>query len=86
LFYSALVSAEIFSTTGTAQIIDLNANNASTYTPAYAIYENGKASKFALFNFMDDPSGANTYTATISISGAVVPSSVQVKYVNSMNG
>jgi hypothetical protein len=86
LFYSTLVSAEIFGTTGTARVIDLNANTGNTYTPAYAIYENGKASKFAIFNFLDDPSGANTNTVTISFPDATVPSSVQVKYVNSVNG
>lgn len=83
LYYSALVSAEIFGTTGTAQVIDLNGNSGNTYTPAYAIYENGQASKFAIFNFLNDPTGANTNTVTISLSGAAVPSSVRVKYLTS---
>ncbi|KZP33152.1 glycoside hydrolase family 79 protein [Athelia psychrophila] len=80
LYYSTLVSAEVFGPSNTAQIIDLNANDDNMFTPAYALYEGGNLARVALFNYMTDPSGANTYTATISIpSGA--PSQVKVKYL-----
>ncbi|KAF7316354.1 hypothetical protein MIND_00154200 [Mycena indigotica] len=46
----------------------------------YAIYENGALARVALFNYITDPTGASDYTATISISGGTVPSSVKVKY------
>jgi hypothetical protein len=56
LFYSTIVAAEIFGTTGTARVVDLNANSGNTYTPAYAIYENNVVSKIAIFNYLNDPS------------------------------
>ena len=64
-----------------SQIMDLNANAGNTYTPAYAIYEAGVPSRVVLINFVDDPSGANDYVATIDISGVTPPSQVQVKCV-----
>ncbi|KAK0433146.1 hypothetical protein EV421DRAFT_1892992 [Armillaria borealis] len=48
-----------------ALITDLNANNGSIYTPAYAIYESGNPVRVALFNYITDPSGASNYTASI---------------------
>jgi hypothetical protein len=77
VFYSTLVTAEAFGKSDTARIVDLN--SPSPFTPAYAIYERGSVSKFALFNFIDDPSGANTVNAAITISGGGVPGSVRVK-------
>ncbi|KAF7974612.1 hypothetical protein HWV62_11580 [Athelia sp. TMB] len=60
-------------------IIDLNANGGNEFTPAYAVYENGQPVRIALFNFITDPSGASSYTATISI-GSTTPAQVKVKY------
>ncbi|KAJ6612683.1 glycoside hydrolase family 79 protein [Mycena sp. CBHHK59/15] len=80
VYYSALISAEVFGKTNTSQIIDLLGNNASIYTPQYAIYEKGALARVALFNYITDKSGASSYTATITVSGGSVPSSVQVKY------
>lgn len=80
IFYSTLVTAETLGPTNTAQVVDLQANSGNIFTPAYAIYENGVPARVALFNFMTDPSGANTYTATIQITGATL-ASVQVKYL-----
>jgi hypothetical protein len=79
--------AETLGPTNTAQVIDLLPNNGNEFTPAYAIYENGKMARMALFNYMTDPSSANDYTATISLGGAAMgeqnetPAQVQVKYV-----
>ncbi|KAJ7037927.1 glycoside hydrolase family 79 protein [Mycena alexandri] len=80
VYYSALISAEVFGSTNTSQIIDLHGNDGSIYTPQYAIYENGALARVALFNYMTDPSGKNDYTATLTVAGGTVPSSVQVKY------
>jgi len=88
VYYAALAMAEALGPTNTAQVIDLFPNNASQFTPAYAIYENGAMARMALFNYMDDPSGANDYTATISIGGSALgeanatPAQVQVKYLH----
>ncbi|RXW22272.1 hypothetical protein EST38_g3572 [Candolleomyces aberdarensis] len=79
VFYSTLVTAEAFGKSDTARIVDLN--SPSPFTPAYAIYERGTVSKFALFNFIDDPSGANNVNAAVSITGGGVPGSVRVKYL-----
>jgi len=69
-------------TTNTSRIIDLGANggNLNTLTPAYAIYEQSTLSKVALINYMDDRTGANALSVTISVPTGV-PGSVQVKYV-----
>jgi hypothetical protein len=86
IYYSVLIVSEAFGPNNNSQIIDLNANAASIQTPAYAIYEGGSISKVALFNYMTDPSGANTYTATISVGGGqtgapnATPAQVKVKY------
>ncbi|KII84147.1 glycoside hydrolase family 79 protein [Plicaturopsis crispa FD-325 SS-3] len=87
IYYATLIVAETFGPSGNAQILDLNANNGDIFTPAYVIYEDGEAARVALFNYMTDPSGANTYTATISVGGGdtgtpnAVPNSVKVKYL-----
>ena len=84
VFYSALVMAEAMGPTNASQVVDLTTN---INTPIYAIFENGAPTKVALFNFVTDPTGASTYTATISIGGGstgqnnATPSQVQVKYV-----
>ncbi|PBK94950.1 glycoside hydrolase family 79 protein [Armillaria gallica] len=81
IFYSALVIAEAFGTTGTSQIMDLGGNDGSIYTPQYSIYENGNLAKIALFNYITDESGASDYNATITIDGGTVPAQVYVKYL-----
>ncbi|KAJ7645163.1 glycoside hydrolase family 79 protein [Mycena polygramma] len=80
LYYSAIISAEVFGKTNTSQILDLLGNDGNDLTPQYAIYENGALARVALFNYMDDPTGANDYKATITVGGGAVPASVQVKY------
>ncbi|KAF7974485.1 hypothetical protein HWV62_12034 [Athelia sp. TMB] len=79
-YYSALVSAEVFGSSNTSQIIDLAANDDNMFTPAYAVYEGGTLARVALFNYMTDPSGANSYTATIALP-AGAPGQVKVKYL-----
>lgn len=88
IYYSALVCAEVLSSSNNAQVIDLFPNNASAYTPAYAIYENGNMVRVALFNYLsDDPTGNSDYTATISVGGSATgepnesPAQVKVKYL-----
>lgn len=85
IYYAALIMAETLGASNTSQIMDLNANEANIYTPAYAIYENGNPTRVALFNYITDSSGASTYTASISIGGGdtgqdnATPASVRVK-------
>jgi hypothetical protein len=88
IYYSALIMAEALGPTGTAQVLDLEANNHDIYTPAYAIYENGTPMRVLLFNFITDSSGANDIVASISIGGNGTsqhggsPSQVRVKCVD----
>ncbi|EIN05136.1 hypothetical protein PUNSTDRAFT_107422 [Punctularia strigosozonata HHB-11173 SS5] len=82
VYYSALVIAEVFGSSNESQIVDLFPNDARIYTPAYAIYENGSPARVALFNYITDSSGNSDYTASISINGGTVPSSVKVKYLS----
>jgi len=87
IFYATLAIAETLGTSNTSQVMDLKANSNSIYTPAYVIYESGAAARLALFNYVTDPTGASTYTATFSIGGGStgeaisMPASVQVKYL-----
>lgn len=71
--------AEAFGKTNTSRIIDLWGNSGSVYTPSYAIYENDVLNKVALFNYMDDSTGASNLNVSISIPNAGVPASVKVK-------
>lgn len=79
--------AEAFGKTGNAQIVDLYSNSNNDNTPGYAIYENGNPVRVVLFNYIDDSTGANDYTANIAIGGqqtgqaSTTPSSVQVRYM-----
>ncbi|KAJ6599975.1 glycoside hydrolase family 79 protein [Mycena vulgaris] len=79
-YYAALIVAEVLGKTNTSQLLDLQGNDGSIFTPQYAVYENGNIAKVALFNYVTDASGASNYTATITLNGATVPSSVKVKY------
>ncbi|KAG5633558.1 hypothetical protein H0H81_006850, partial [Sphagnurus paluster] len=79
VFYSTVIVAEIFGKSNQSQIVDTSNNG--IYTPSYAIYDKGVLSKVALFNFIDDPTGAHDIMGTITIAGGQVPSQVYVKYV-----
>jgi hypothetical protein len=87
VYYSALVMAEVIGSSNLSQVVDLYANNANIYTPAYGIYEGSQVVRVVLFNYVTDSSGANDYTATISIGGGQTgqangtPASVKVKYL-----
>ncbi|KAF7302487.1 Glyco-hydro-79C domain-containing protein [Mycena chlorophos] len=81
VYYSALVAAEIFGRSNQSQILDLQMNNGSIYTPGYAVYDNGTLSRLALFNFVSDPSGMSDYTAAISVPASASLKQVQVKYL-----
>lgn len=79
MYYAAIVLAEAFGKTNTSRIIDLWGNAGSTSTPSYAIYENGRLSKVALFNYMDDATGASDLKVTLQVPTGV-PGVVKVKY------
>ncbi|GLB45264.1 putative glycosyl hydrolase family 79 C-terminal beta domain [Lyophyllum shimeji] len=78
VYYSVIIVAEIFGKSNVSQVVDTSNNG--IYAPSYAIYDNGQLSKVALFNFMDDPSGAHDITGTITVDGGQVPQQVWVKY------
>ena len=87
LFYSSVFVAEVMGKSNTTQIKDMFPNEGNDKTPAYAVFENGRFSKMAMINYMNDPSGANDYTATIYVGGSgwneanAAPASVKVKYL-----
>jgi len=65
VYYATLLVAEAFGKTNQSQIVDMS-NSTDIYHPAYAIYENGAPTRMVLFNYVNDPSGANTYTVTMN--------------------
>jgi hypothetical protein len=79
--------SEIMGRSNRSQVIDLGVNNGEQSTPGYAIYENGTPMRLALFNYLDDSSGAHDLRVSISIGGgetgqaASTPPSVRVKYL-----
>lgn len=82
VYYSALVVAEAFGSSNVSQVVDLNPNNGSIYSPAYAIYENDAPTRVVLFNYVSDGSGASNYNAVISVAGGSLPQgTVQVRYL-----
>ncbi|KAI0325777.1 hypothetical protein GY45DRAFT_1329894, partial [Cubamyces sp. BRFM 1775] len=88
IFYSSIVVAEALGTSNTSRVKDIFPNNGDPHTPAYAVYENDQLARLLLINFLDDPSGANDYTATLNIGGQqfgeanAVPAQVKVKYLS----
>lgn len=87
MYYSSLVMAEVLGRSNQSQVLDLGVNNGDQSTPGYVIYENGTPMKVALFNYLDDNSGAHNLNVAISIGGgqtgqpAGTPASVRVKYL-----
>ncbi|KAI0668268.1 hypothetical protein C8Q78DRAFT_1099695 [Trametes maxima] len=87
IFYSAIVVAEALGKTNTSRVRDLFPNDGNEYTPAYSVYENDALARLVLINFLDDPSGAHDYTATITVGGAqfgeanAIPPQIKVKYL-----
>jgi len=81
-----MIVAEALGPSNNSRVVDLLLNNNNPLTPGYAIYENGQPTKVALINFIDDPTGANNYTAQIAIGGGTTgqneasPGQVMVKY------
>jgi hypothetical protein len=79
LYYSALAMAEAIGPSNNTQVLNYGVENLSSFTPIYGIYENGTPVRVAIMNYLDDPTGASNVSAVISIAGATIPSSVQVK-------
>jgi hypothetical protein len=77
IYYAALVTAEAIGSSGKAQVQDIFPNNGNEFTPGYAIYEDGQPVRVALLNYINDPSGANNYQASISVPSN--PSSIKIK-------
>ncbi|CDO77500.1 Glycoside Hydrolase Family 79 protein [Trametes cinnabarina] len=87
IFYSTLFMSEALGTTNTSRVVDLAANGANEFTPAYAVYEDNALARIALINYMNAQNGVGTINVTISIGGVPVnepkdtPAEVQVKYL-----
>jgi len=87
VYYSVLAVAEAFGTSNQSRIIDLQMNGNNIYTPGYAIYDGDVLARLALFNYVTDPSGASSYTASFAIGGGDTgqpngtPAQVKVKYL-----
>ena len=87
MYYAALVMSEVLGRSNQSQVIDLGVNDETPSTPGYAIYENGTPTKVALFNYLDDDTGAHDLSVSISIGGGdtgqptSTPPSVRVKYL-----
>lgn len=87
MYYATLAMTEIMGRSGQSQVLWLNVNDGNPSTPGYAIYENGTPMRVALFNFLNDPSGAHDLSVAISVGGgetgqpAGTPASVRVKYL-----
>lgn len=79
MYYSTIVLAEAFGKSNQSRIIDLWGNSGSVYTPSYAIYDGEKLARVALFNYIDDPTGANDLKVTITVPQGVPPT-IRVKY------
>ncbi|KAJ4474775.1 glycoside hydrolase family 79 protein [Lentinula lateritia] len=91
VFYSSLVIAEALGPSNQSQVLEVGAENQSTYTPNYVIYENGQPVRMVLINFLSDSSGSSNYTANIAIGGGqtgqsnTTPSQVTVKYLTALS-
>jgi hypothetical protein len=81
VYYPTLVIAEALGKSNVSQVTDLTGLTGSDFAPVYGIYENGAPTRVVLFNYVDDPSGASDYTASVSLNGtALSSSSVSVRY------
>ncbi|KAK4683856.1 hypothetical protein P7C73_g6361, partial [Tremellales sp. Uapishka_1] len=81
VYYSALVVAEVFGQSNVSQIVDLAVDEDNIYHPAYAIYENDAPTRLALFNFINDPTGASDLQVSVSLNGSTLAAStVSVRY------
>ncbi|KAK7018564.1 Glyco-hydro-79C domain-containing protein [Favolaschia claudopus] len=81
IYYAGLVMSEIIGPSNNTQVFNYGVDSLSSFTPIYNIYENGVPVRVAIINYIDDPSGASTVHATISLAGGTLPSSVKVKYL-----
>ncbi|KJA24887.1 glycoside hydrolase family 79 protein [Hypholoma sublateritium FD-334 SS-4] len=81
VYYATIILAEAFGTSNQSRLIDLWGNSGSVYTPSYAIYDGDALSKVALFNYLDDQTGASDINVTITVPQGV-PSSISVKYLD----
>ncbi|CAE6452467.1 unnamed protein product [Rhizoctonia solani] len=86
VYYTALITAELFGKSGKSRILDLNANGGENLTPGYVVYEDGLPTRVLLINYVDDPSGGHDIVARIQVGGgdtlqpAASPPQVRVKY------
>ena len=80
-YYAILIMAEVIGNSGEARVADLFVNDNNEFTPGYVIHEGDTPARLALFNYIQDESGAHDYTATVQVPGSI--SSVKVKRLSS---
>ncbi|KAJ7826423.1 hypothetical protein B0H13DRAFT_2440618 [Mycena leptocephala] len=73
--------AEAIGPSNETQVLNYGVADLTSFTPICGIYENGVPVCVAIFSYVDNPSGANTVHAVISIARATMPASVRVKYL-----
>ncbi|KAJ7923608.1 hypothetical protein B0H13DRAFT_2655074 [Mycena leptocephala] len=71
LYYSALVMAEAIDPSNQTQVQNYWVADLTSFSPTYgSIDNNGVPVRAVIFNYVDNPSGANTVYAVIRIAGA----------------
>ena len=80
VYYPTLIIAEAFGKSGKARVVDLYADNANIFHPAYAVYEDDTPTRFVLFNYVDDSTGASNMDVTINLAGGTPMTNVSVRY------
>lgn len=74
--------AEVFGRSRNSRIVDLAADNANIYHPAYAVYEGDTPTRIVLFNFISDESGASNLDVTINLADNPIAGPVHVRYLS----
>jgi hypothetical protein len=80
VYYSTLVVAEVFGKSRNSRIVDLAADGANIFHPAYAVYEGETPTRIVLFNFVSDESGASNLDVTINLADNPIAGPVHVRY------
>ncbi|WWD17633.1 hypothetical protein CI109_102074 [Kwoniella shandongensis] len=85
VYYSTLLISEAFGQSNVSRVVDMTPSTDvdanAIFHPAYAVYENDAPSRVVLFNYIDDATGANDLSTTITLSGATLGATeVYVRY------
>ena len=81
VYYPTLVVSEVFGQSNQSRIVDLAADNANSFHPAYAVYEGDVPTRLVLFNYVSDQSGASNLQVSVNINGSQIADTVSVRYL-----